>query len=44
MKCNVEMASGVIIHIRCLMMIGSGILLILKLFPRQSDRLQYWYY
>jgi hypothetical protein len=44
MNYNVEITSGVILLIRCLIMIGSGIQLMLKLLPQQLDRLQYRYY
>jgi hypothetical protein len=45
MKYVVEMApDDGIIYIPSLMKIGSGIQVILRLLPRQSERLQCWYY
>jgi hypothetical protein len=44
MKYIVEMASDGTMYILSFVKIGSGIQVILMLLPRQSDRLQCWYY
>jgi hypothetical protein len=44
MKYTAEMASDVIIYLPSFMKIGSDIQVILRLLPRQSVRLQCWYY
>jgi hypothetical protein len=44
MKNAVKMASGGMIYIPSFMKIGSSIQVILWFFPRQSERLQCWYY
>jgi hypothetical protein len=44
MKYSVEMISGGIIYLRSLMKIGRGVQTILRLFPQQFERLQYWCY
>jgi hypothetical protein len=43
-KYTIEMTSGGMIYIPSLMKIGSGVQVILLLLPRQSERLQCWYY
>jgi hypothetical protein len=44
MKCAIEIASDGMMYIPSFMKIGSGIQAILRLLPRQSERLQYWKY
>jgi hypothetical protein len=44
MKYSVDVASNGIIYVPRLMKIGSDIHVILRLLPRQSERLQCWYY
>jgi hypothetical protein len=44
MKYAIEMASGGMIYIPSFMMIGSSIQVILRLLPKQFERLQCWHY
>jgi hypothetical protein len=44
MKYTTEIASDGMIYIQSFMKIGLGIQVILRVLPRQSERLQCWYY
>jgi hypothetical protein len=44
MKYTVEMASYSMIYVLSFMKIGPGIQVMLRLLPRQSERVQCWYY
>jgi hypothetical protein len=44
MKYAAEMVIYVMMHIPSFMKIGAGVKAILRLWPQQFEKLQYWYY
>jgi hypothetical protein len=44
MKYTIEMASDGMTYVPSFMKVGPGMQVILSLLPRQSERLQCWYY